>query len=202
MSKPILTYFDFSGSRGEECRMALFVAGVDFEDNRIKGETWPDLKPTTPYGCLPTLEINGRMIGQSNAILTLIGTQHGLLPEDPIEAAQHLAILSAVEDLRGMIVPTMREKDEDKKKATREELSKGFLTTWAKQISALMGEGPFLAGENISIADIKLYMAIRWIVSGVLDYISPATFTDHPKLMQLHQAVGDHPKIAEWIARG
>ena len=30
-----LTYFDVSASRGEECRMALYVAGVDFEDHRI-----------------------------------------------------------------------------------------------------------------------------------------------------------------------
>ena len=35
MTKPRLTYFDQAASRGEECRLALFIAGVDFEDNRI-----------------------------------------------------------------------------------------------------------------------------------------------------------------------
>ena len=30
MDKLKLTYFDFSGSRGEECRLAFAVAGVEF----------------------------------------------------------------------------------------------------------------------------------------------------------------------------
>ena len=36
MSKPKLTYFDAPVSRGEECRLALHLAGIDFEDVRIK----------------------------------------------------------------------------------------------------------------------------------------------------------------------
>ena len=36
MTKPKLTYFDAPVSRGEECRLALHLAGVDFEDDRLK----------------------------------------------------------------------------------------------------------------------------------------------------------------------
>src|SRR4051812_10283278 len=53
MTKPKLTYFDAPVSRGEECRLALHLAGVEFEDDRIKGPDWPALKPTTPYGSVP-----------------------------------------------------------------------------------------------------------------------------------------------------
>ena len=35
MSKPKLIYFDAPVSRGEECRLALHLAGIDFEDVRI-----------------------------------------------------------------------------------------------------------------------------------------------------------------------
>ena len=48
MSRPRLIYFDFAGSRGEECRIALHLAGIDFEDVRIKGEDWPALKAGRP----------------------------------------------------------------------------------------------------------------------------------------------------------
>jgi glutathione S-transferase len=41
MSKPKLFYFDAPVSRGEECRLALHLAGIDFEDERM------------PYGVLP-----------------------------------------------------------------------------------------------------------------------------------------------------
>ncbi len=36
MSKVKLSYFDFSGGRGEACRLALFLGGVDFVDDRVK----------------------------------------------------------------------------------------------------------------------------------------------------------------------
>ena len=44
MSKPRLIYFDFAGSRGEECRIALHLAGIDFEDVRVKSGDWPAMK--------------------------------------------------------------------------------------------------------------------------------------------------------------
>src|SRR5882762_1873216 len=101
MAKPKLTYFDAPVSRGEECRLALHIAGVDFEDLRIKFEAWPALKPQTPYGALPVLEMPGcAPLAQTNAILVLIGRGHGLHPADAFEAARHEAMMNHVEDLR------------------------------------------------------------------------------------------------------
>src|SRR5262245_57839426 len=101
MSKPKLTYFDISASRGEECRLALHLARDDFLDNRVARDAWPGLKPTTPFGSLPMLEIEGQPpLAQSNAILALVGRRHGLHPEDAFEAARHEALMCHVEDLR------------------------------------------------------------------------------------------------------
>jgi glutathione S-transferase len=44
MTKLRLTYFDAPVSRGEECRLALHIGGLDFDDNRIKDTDWPQLK--------------------------------------------------------------------------------------------------------------------------------------------------------------
>ena len=44
MTKPKLTYFDAPASRGEECRLALHLSGVDFEDVRVKAPEWPAAK--------------------------------------------------------------------------------------------------------------------------------------------------------------
>jgi glutathione S-transferase len=67
MSKPRLIYFDAPVSRGEECRLALHLAGVEFEDVRIASADWPALKPKTPFGALPVLELPGLPpLGQSN----------------------------------------------------------------------------------------------------------------------------------------
>src|SRR5690349_8472209 len=113
MSKPKLVYFDAPVSRGEECRLALHVAGVDFQDVRIKREEWAALKPTTPFGGLPVFEVAGHApLAQSNAILVLIGRAHGLHPKDNFEAARHEAILAYAEELRHVVGPTMRITDE------------------------------------------------------------------------------------------
>ena len=83
MTKPKLTYFDFSGSRGEECRLALHLAGVDFEDDRLPMKQWPELKASTPFGGLPVLEVEGKgRLGECNAILTYVGRDHGLQSSD------------------------------------------------------------------------------------------------------------------------
>ena len=90
MSRPRLIYFDAPVSRGEECRLALHLAGVDFEDVRVKPADWPAMKEHTPYGALPVHEMPGcPPLAHSNAILVLIGRRHGLHPADVIEAARH-----------------------------------------------------------------------------------------------------------------
>src|SRR4051812_25429197 len=104
MSKPKLTYFDAPVSRGEECRLAFAIAGVEFEDNRIKRDDWPSLKPKTPFGSLPTLEYPGQpVLAQSNALLALIGRRHGVHPKDDLQAQRHEAIMQYGEDLRAHV---------------------------------------------------------------------------------------------------
>lgn len=202
MSKPKLIYFDAPVSRGEECRLALHAAGVDFEDVRIKRETWPALKPTTPYGAVPVLEWPGHPpLAHSNAILVLVGRLHGLHPSDPFEAARHEAMLCHVEDLRAHVTPSMRLSDEAEKKKAREALAEGYLPTWAGYTEKQLGDGPFFAGAKLNVVDIKLHLAVRWFASGALDHIPATIFAGFPKLMRLHEAVRDDARIQAWTAR-
>lgn len=202
MTKPKLTYFDAPISRGEECRLALFLAGVDFEDVRIKRETWSEMKPTTPFGSLPLLEIPGKpVLGQSIAILGLIGRRHGLLPKDDVEAARHEAMMCHVEDLRGALGPSLRMKDEAEKKAAREALVATYLPAWANHAEKHI-EGPFLGGKDLSVADIKIYVAVKWLAGGGVDHIPTTIFANHAKLTGVHDAVRDHERVKAWYARG
>lgn len=201
MTQPKLTYFDFSGSRGEECRLALFLAGVDFEDERIKFGDWSDLKPTTPFGALPTLAVEGKgTLPECNSILTWVGRQHGLHPQDPWEAARHEALMSATEHLRYKLGATLQLSD-DEKKTAREALLQGAIPRFGRGVEAQIGDGPFLAGDRINVADLKLYMITRWLTTGVFDHVPPTVFDDYPRLMALSSAVDVHPKVAEWTSR-
>src|SRR6059058_1210850 len=105
MTRYKLTYFDAAASRGEECRLALHLAGLPFEDERLNRDQWAARKESTPFGALPVLTVDGRQLAQSNAILRFIGSQHGLHPAEPFEAALHESVLCAVEDLRTRMQP-------------------------------------------------------------------------------------------------
>jgi prostaglandin-H2 D-isomerase / glutathione transferase len=200
--KPKLTYFDAPVSRGEECRLALHIAGVEFEDVRIKGADWPALKPKTPFGSLPIFELPGHpVLAQSNAILVLIGRRYGLHPKDDFEAARHEAILEYVEELRANMTPTLRISDEAEKKKARDALVASYLPNWGANVEKQLGDGPFFAGAALHVADIKLHMAVRWFADGKVDYIPATIFSSFPKLIRLHDAVRDHERVKSWYAR-
>lgn len=202
MSKPRLIYFDFAGSRGEECRIALHLAGVDFEDVRVPTAEWPLLKPKTPFGALPVLELPGKSpLAQSNAILVYIGRQHGLHPKDDFEAATHEALMEHVEDLRHTVGPTMRISDEAQKRAAREELARTYLPTWGTSVESQLTNHPFFGGDKLQVVDLKLFMIVRWLASGSVDHV-PKTIFDHcPKLMRVYREVGEHAGVKAWLER-
>jgi len=200
MARPKLTYFDAAMSRGEECRLALVIAGVDFEDHRIQRDEWPAMKETTPYGSLPILELPGKPpLAQTNAILGLIGKKHGLLPADDFEAARHIGMMQHVEDLRLVVGRTIR-MEEAEKKATREGLVADFLPAWGRAAERNIA-GPYFGGAEPSVADVKLHMAVRWFAGGKVDYIPATIFAAFPKLVGVHDAVRDHPRVQAWYAK-
>ena len=201
MNKARLIYFDAPVSRGEECRLALHLAGVDFEDVRIKGPDWPAMKAETPYGALPVLELPGRPpLAQSNAILVMIGREHGLHPTDDFDAARHEGMMQHVEDLRGAVGPTIR-MSEPEKKAAREALVESYLPAWARSAEKNIPGEPFFGGAKLNVVDLKLHMAVRWFIGGKVDYIPATIFAGYPKLMRVHDAVRDDPRVRSWYAR-
>jgi glutathione S-transferase len=201
MNKPRLIYFDAPVSRGEECRLALHLAGVDFDDVRIKVADWPALKERTPYGGLPVLELPGEpALAHSNAILVLVGRRYGLHPTNDVEAARHEGMMQHVEDLRAKVSPTLR-MPEDQKKAAREGLVAEYLPAWARAAERNIERGPFFGGDRIHVVDLKIYMAVRWFNGGKVDHIPATIFADYPKLTGVFSAVNGHPGVKSWHAR-
>jgi prostaglandin-H2 D-isomerase / glutathione transferase len=201
MSQPTLTYFDIPTSRGEECRLALTIAGVPFTDERLTRAQWEERKAASPFGAMPIFTSEGRPpLAQSNAILRMLGSQHGLLPADPWESARHEAVMCAVEEFRARMGPTGRIKDPAEKKLAREALATGFLPEWSAQIERQI-TGPFLGGSAISVADLKLFVALTPLLKGTMDHVSPELFQPFKKLLALVEAVKTHPKVVAWYAR-
>jgi glutathione S-transferase len=159
------------------------------------------LKPTTPFGVLPTFEIPGKpAVSQSNAILGYIGRTHGLLPADPWEALRLESLMGAAEDLRYEISRTFGIADAAELARRRGQLVEGTIRPWGafmeKQIT-----GPFAGGAAISVADVKLFVVLGWLKKGVLDHVPRDVLASFERLERLFESVTNHPKVAAWYAR-
>ena len=205
MPKIVLTYFDFDGSRGEAARLAMHLGGIAFEDKRIARSDWSRHRDTTPYQALPVLEVDGKVIAQSNTINRYVGKLAGLYPTDDWSAAIVDELMDAVEDLSVRIGGTFALEGEAKKKA-REALAAGSIAHFLKQFEARLvaGGGEWFVEERLTVADIKVFLFVRWLKSGALDYV-PADIVDkHAPLLVKHlERVKGEPKIgAYYAARG
>ena len=198
-----LTYFDFDGGRGEPARLALHVGGIAFEDHRIAGKDWPALRDKTPFLAMPTLEVDGLVVSQSNSINRYVGKLSGLYPKDDLQAFLCDEVMEAVEDISTRIAQTIGLPEDAKKKA-REELAAGHLTRYLEQFQARLkaAGGEYFADRRLTVADLKVAMLIRWLRSGVLDYI-PKDLVDTvaPQLVKHFERVTGHPKVAEYYQR-
>lgn len=91
-----LLYFHIPG-RAEAIRLTLALGDVPFKDIRLTREQWAELKPTTPFGQIPVLIVDGEMLAQSHAILRYAGELAGLYPADPWLAAKVDEVIDATE---------------------------------------------------------------------------------------------------------
>lgn len=202
MPKLILTYFDFDGGRGEAARLAMRLGGISFEDRRIPGKDWPALRDSMPFQAMPVLEVDGKVISQSNTINRYVGKLAGLYPRDDWQAALVDEVMDAVEDISTMIGNTMGLEAAAKQKA-REALGAGSIPRYLQQIEARLraGGGEWFVENRLTVADLKCFLWVRWLKSGVLDHV-PADIVDRhaPLLAQHFDRVRNQPGIAAYYA--
>lgn len=203
MTKLKLTYFDFDGGRGEPARLALHIGGIPFDDERVSPKDWPQLRDSTPFQGLPTLEVDGKIVTQSNSIIRYFGKLADLYPRDDFQALLCDETMDAAEDIGTRIANTMQLPDEAKPKA-RAELATGRITRFLEQMQARLkaAGGEYFADHRLTVADLKIYMLIRWLRSGVLDHI-PKDLVDGvaPLLIEHFERVAGRADIVEYYER-
>uniref|UniRef100_A0A6P7H2J7 glutathione transferase n=1 Tax=Diabrotica virgifera virgifera TaxID=50390 RepID=A0A6P7H2J7_DIAVI len=93
-----LTYFNFTG-RAEPVRVLLRYGGIPFEDVRVEHADWPSVKPTTPYGQVPVLEVDGKKFTQGIPLARYVANIVGLVGksnEENLEIEIAVNILSEI----------------------------------------------------------------------------------------------------------
>ena len=185
-----LTYFNGRG-RAEVSRLIFAQAGVQYEDKRISGEEWEQLKSQTPFGALPLLEVNGKVLTGSAIIARFLAERYGLAGSNDEENAEIAGIVDSIQDLDTEIIAWMMEKDEARKaelkKKIDEELVPKHMSNLEKRLTA---EG-WLYGLKVTYADLLFHAFSSRLPEGALP--------KYPGLKALIEKVEALPNIAKWL---
>lgn len=187
-----LRYFPFPGRAGP-IRDALQIGRVDFEDVHIPPEQFRAKRAAGefPFGGLPVVDIettSGKVCSaQSNAILRFAGSLSGLYPSaNPLQALKVDEAMDMGEDINCLIGPSIHEQDEQRKMAMRKELAEETLPFWAGCFEKLLvnnGSTGFIVGNELTVADLKLYWIVDWLSCGMLDGIPTTLFDAYPTIV-------------------
>ncbi len=166
-----LTYFDMDGGRAEPVRIAFHAAGIEFVDHRIAFPEFAETRGSMRFNSVPVLEIDGKVVTQTNGMCRYVGRMAGLYPEDDLQALYCDEALGAIEELLHRIVPTFS-LEGDELKAAREKLAETWISTFVKGLGEMLERGgDYFADNRFTIADMKVAFVLQWFNSGQLDHI-------------------------------
>ncbi|OQV21543.1 putative Hematopoietic prostaglandin D synthase [Hypsibius exemplaris] len=196
-----LVYFDLRGL-AETARYIFAYAAVEYEDYRVKREEWPYQKDATPFRTLPYLEVDGDVIGQSNAICRFLAHRFNLAGHDDLQQARVDALVDYVNDVRtGGLIGWIREEDKEQKEKLKAEFFNKtvdvYLATFEKHLKANVdGNREYFVGNAPTWADFHIA-----ILMGMLQEGEANVLAKYP-LLKAHKARVDNLKgITDWIAK-
>jgi maleylacetoacetate isomerase len=156
----------FRSSAAYRVRIALNLKGLAYERRDVmlleNQQRSPEHLALNPQGFVPALEVDGKVLTQSLAIIDWLDARHPeprLIPADPDARAAALAralvIAADVHPLNNLRV--MRQlkalgiEEEARNDWTRHWITEGFAA-----LEAMAGDGPFLGGAAPDVADVFL----------------------------------------------
>uniref|UniRef100_A0A914WSG2 glutathione transferase n=1 Tax=Plectus sambesii TaxID=2011161 RepID=A0A914WSG2_9BILA len=195
-----LTYFNIMGL-AEPIRLMFAQAGVEYENVMISREegdtTWAKLKPTTPYGTLPLLEVDGRVIAQSIAISNYLSKKFDMNGENEWEAVKAEELVQAMHDVRQPVRAWWKEKDERKKAELLKKLESDVVLPFFDRFEKILAENGtgFFVGSHITQADLHIFNMLEWWQNN--QFFDDA-FYNHPTISAFVKEIANMPNIKNW----
>ncbi|HYM36427.1 MAG TPA: glutathione S-transferase [Steroidobacteraceae bacterium] len=189
----LITYFDVRG-RAEVIRLIHEETATPYRERRIAVSEWPALKPTLPFGQMPTYEDGDLFIVQSHAIYRYLARKHNLYGANEREHVRCDIVEEAFVDAQNAIGGFYWNPEFAKK---RDEFAATTLTDLLGKLQRLFEQNAnseYWVGNQLTLADF-----VAW---HSLDYVRPfsqKTLDQFEKLNAFKKYFEARPRIAAYL---
>lgn len=195
-------YYTNARGRAELIRWILAVADQPYEDVRLEKDQWQEMKPKTPFGVMPLLEVDGKLYCQSQGIARYLAKRFDLVGSNDDENLQADMVAGCIEDFMQPIIRfAFTEQDTVKKaelykKFTDEQLP-SFLGYFEEMLKGNSGGNSHFIGSKLSWVDLAFVQFLEFlpIVKIKVDY------SKYPTVQTLKSKVEGLPAIEAWLEK-
>ncbi|KAL9576668.1 MAG: hypothetical protein Q9212_006913, partial [Teloschistes hypoglaucus] len=204
--EPTIHYLDFaSRGRGQVVRLMWEDAGIAYTDIRYDFDEYPEYKKTViaeknPTTTLPVIELNGKILTQSYAILRHFARQLGEYDGETEEEKYLVDMICDIgSDWRTLFVNAFFSPDKDETYPKHQETDRNrFLKALETHLSShdLSRQGPYVIGEKVTYADLVIYQVMH---DENLTQDERKGLQEYPRLKQLVDAFEDRPNVKKFL---
>jgi len=201
-------YWKLAFWRAEVLRAGLFMQDIEFE-NVIERDKIAELRAQkrVPFGALPVMEIDGRILSQTQAMATFVGKLGNMYPPNDNILAQANCdeIINGCTDVTNTVGKTfgMGEGTEEARKELIKEGGRLNLHLTGLNSIVCQDGGDFACGghNGLTVADLAVWRLMGWLSCGALDYIPVEFILSFPNLKQIHEDVEANEKMVAYKAK-
>lgn len=178
--------------------IALEEAGIAYDTHRLdfakSEQTSADYAKINPKGRVPALDIDGTVLTETGALMDYIATRAPhLMPTDPIKAARargvmyYLASTMHIAHAHKMRGP--RWADNPASHADMQAKVPETMTACAAYVDSECLTGPFILGDQITVADCYLFLVCNWAPGDGVDFAPFAKLRAFMAAMEARESV-------------
>ncbi|XP_021186208.3 glutathione S-transferase [Helicoverpa armigera] len=192
-----LKFFNFMGV-AEPIRYLFAFGGISYKNIEIEDADWPDVQKSVPFGKLPVLEVDKKVLYQSVAISRYLGKLVGLLPSDDLEAAELDAIALTVFDFGTKVHEWYHEQQKEKKLYLQKELEERWCPRYLGDLEEIVKQkGTYFGGQKLSWTDLY-FVGIMESIEGM--WGSKILEKQYPSLYIIYKHVHEIPAIETYVS--
>ena len=186
---------------GEIVRLICVAGGLPFKDNR-----WDSVQnvPKSPLGQMPTLSVDGVLMGSTVTLARTCAKLAGLYPEDPVQSGISDMVVDHTQDIHTTVTKlqydgapgaadTKRTPEAELKKKMANFTGETLPKMWSKLEAVLDGK-TYFAADTLTWADVAFFNRANAMMDHDVNCLEA-----FPNLKALHGRVRALPEVDAWI---